>query len=96
MPDRPTTRAWEALAAELGRIGIAICYDGWFPKTFRQLVLAGAEIVCIPTNWVPMPNQPAGEAAMANTLHRAAANSNGIFIACADRVGSIPPWASAG
>lgn len=71
----------------LGKIGIAICYDGWFPETFRQLALGGAEIVCVPTNWVPMPDQPAGEAAMANTLHRAAAHSNGIFIACADRVG---------
>ncbi|MET3414091.1 nitrilase family protein [Methylobacterium sp. 1030] len=71
----------------LGKVGVAICYDGWFPETFRQLALAGAEIVCIPTNWVPMPDQPDGEAAMANTLHRAAAHSNGIFIACADRVG---------
>ena len=71
----------------LGRIGVAICYDAWFPETFRQLALAGAEIVCVPTNWVPMPDQPAGEAAMANVLHRAAAHSNGIFIACADRVG---------
>ncbi|MGU3388450.1 nitrilase family protein [Methylobacterium sp. D53M] len=71
----------------LGKVGVAICYDGWFPETFRQLALAGAEIVCVPTNWVPMPDQPAGEAAMANTLHRAAAHSNGIFIACADRVG---------
>lgn len=71
----------------LGRIGIAICYDGWFPETFRQLALAGAEIVCIPTNWVPMPGQPDSDPAMANTLHRAAAHSNGIFIACADRIG---------
>ena len=71
----------------LGKVGVAICYDGWFPETFRQLALGGAEIVCIPTNWVPMPDQPVGEAAMANTLHRAAAHSNGIFIACADRVG---------
>lgn len=71
----------------LGKVGVAICYDGWFPETFRQLTLGGAEIVCIPTNWVPMPDQPDGEAAMANTLHRAAAHSNGIFIACADRVG---------
>ena len=71
----------------LGRIGVAICYDGWFPETFRQLALAGAEIVCVPTNWVPMPDQPVGEAAMANVLHRAAAHSNGLFIACADRVG---------
>lgn len=72
----------------LGKVGVAICYDGWFPETFRRLALGGAEIVCIPTNWVPMHDQPAGEAAMANTLHRAAAHSNGIFIACADRVGT--------
>ncbi|GJE37077.1 nitrilase family protein [Methylobacterium persicinum] len=72
----------------VGRVGVAICYDGWFPETFRQLALGGAEIVCIPTNWVPMPDQPEGEAAMANTLHRAAAHSNGLFIACADRVGT--------
>jgi predicted amidohydrolase len=71
----------------LGKIGVAICYDGWFPETFRQLAIQGAEIVCVPTNWVPMPDQPSGEAAMANVLHRAAAHSNGIFIACADRVG---------
>ncbi len=71
----------------LGKIGVAICYDGWFPETFRQLALKGAEVVCVPTNWVPMPDQPSSEAAMANVLHRAAAHSNGIFIACADRVG---------
>lgn len=71
----------------LGKIGLAICYDGWFPELFRSLALAGAELVCIPTNWVPMPAQPDGTEAMSNTLHRAAAHSNGIFIACADRVG---------
>ena len=71
----------------LGKVGVAICYDGWFPETFRQLALRGAEIVCVPTNWVPMPDQPSNEPAMANVLHRAAAHSNGIFIACADRVG---------
>lgn len=71
----------------LGRIGIAVCYDGWFPETFRTLADAGAEIVCVPTNWVPMPSQNPAVEAMANTLHKAAAHSNGIYIACADRVG---------
>lgn len=72
----------------LGKIGIAVCYDGWFPETFRTLADAGAEIVCIPTNWVPMPSQKPEMEAMANTLHKAAAHSNGIYIACADRVGT--------
>lgn len=72
----------------LGRIGMAICYDGWFPETFRMLADAGAEIVCIPTNWVPMPGQHPKDAAMSNLLHRAAAHCNGLYIACADRVGT--------
>jgi len=72
---------------DLGRIGLAVCYDGWFPELFRTMALKGAELICIPTNWVPMPAQPPEAEAMANTLHRAAAHSNGIFIACADRIG---------
>jgi predicted amidohydrolase len=70
-----------------GKVGMAICYDGWFPETFRGLVGAGAELICIPTNWVPMPDQPADVEPMANILHKAAAHSNGVAIACADRVG---------
>lgn len=72
----------------LGRIGMAICYDGWFPETFRLLADAGAEVVCIPTNWVPMPGQHPKDSAMSNVLHMAAAHCNGLYIACADRVGT--------
>jgi formamidase len=34
---------------EIGRIGLAICYDGNFPETFRQLAWMGAEVVLQPT-----------------------------------------------
>jgi len=72
----------------IGRIGVAICYDGWFPETFRLQALQGADVVCVPTNWVPIPGQEPGRPAMANILHQAAAHSNSVFIACADRVGT--------
>lgn len=72
-----------------GRIGVAICYDAWFPETFRQLALKGAELVCVPTNWVPIAGyDPAAGEPIASTLHRAAAHSNALYIACADRVGT--------
>jgi predicted amidohydrolase len=71
----------------IGRIGVAICYDGWFPETFRLCALQGADIVCVPTNWVPIPGQAEGRQAMANILAMAAAHSNSMYIACADRVG---------
>jgi len=34
---------------EVGRAGLAICYDGSFPETFRQLAWLGAEVVFQPT-----------------------------------------------
>jgi len=71
----------------LGRIGVGICYDGWFPETFRLCALQGADVVCVPTNWVPIPGQADGREAMANILVKAAAHSNSLFIACADRIG---------
>jgi predicted amidohydrolase len=72
----------------LGRIAIAICYDGWFPETYRLAATQGADLVCVPTNWVPMPAQPDDRPAMATTLAMAAAHSNGLAIACANRIGT--------
>jgi N-carbamoylputrescine amidase len=84
---RPGNLGLPVFETELGRIGMAICYDGWFPETFRTLALRGADLVCVPTNWVPIPGQRAGEVAMATVLIQAAAHSNGVAIACADRIG---------
>jgi predicted amidohydrolase len=72
----------------LGRIASLICYDGWFPEAYRLLAVQGADLVCMPTNWVPMPGQPAGRHAMATTLAMANAHANGIAIVCANRVGT--------
>jgi predicted amidohydrolase len=70
-----------------GRIACAICYDIWFPETFRLAALQGADLLCVPTNWVPMPSQPEGMMVMANILAMGGAHSNSMFVACADRVG---------
>ena len=72
----------------IGRIAVAICYDCWFPEVFRILAAKGADIVCVPTNWVPMPGQKADQLAMANMLAIAAAHSNGLNLICANRVGT--------
>jgi|SRR5215210_4908493 len=34
---------------DIGRIGLAVCYDGNFPEMFRQLAWLGAEVVIQPT-----------------------------------------------
>jgi formamidase len=35
--------------AGVGRLGLMICYDGWFPEVARGLALAGAEAILQPT-----------------------------------------------
>ena len=84
----PGNLGFPVFKTPIGRIGVAICYDIWFPETFRLQALKGADIVCVPTNWVPIPGQAPGREAMATVLAMAAAHSNSIFIACADRVGT--------
>jgi predicted amidohydrolase len=75
-------------ATAFGTLAIGICYDGWFPEFYRACALKGAELVCVPTNWVPIPGQDPKREAMANILTMASAHVNSICIAAADRVGT--------
>jgi len=83
----PGNLGFPVFKTPIGRIGTFICYDGWFPESYRLCALQGADIICIPTNWVPIPGQQEGREAMANILVMAAAHSNAVFIAAADRIG---------
>jgi predicted amidohydrolase len=84
----PGDLGYPVFKTPIGRIGTFICYDCWFPESFRLCALQGADIICVPTNWVPIPGQDENREAMANILVMAAAHSNSVFIAAADRVGS--------
>lgn len=72
----------------LGNIGILICYDIWFPEAVRTLTLSGAELLCVPTNWVPLvAGNSENNTAMANILCMANSHCNGLPIVAADRCG---------
>jgi len=84
----PGDLGFPVFATEHGTLAVGICYDGWFPEFYRAVALKGAELVCVPTNWVPIPGQDPQREAMANILTMAAAHTNSICIAAADRVGT--------
>jgi N-carbamoylputrescine amidase len=71
-----------------GRIGTFICYDAWFPENFRICAVQGADLICVPTNWVPIPGQAPDQPAMANILCMANAHANSVYVLAADRVRS--------
>ncbi|MEU5551410.1 nitrilase family protein [Micromonospora sp. NPDC047793] len=72
----------------LGRIGIGICYDAWFPETFRSAAVQGADLVVLPSNWVPVPGQPRAAPAMANLMCMTGAHSNQCYVAGISRIGA--------
>lgn len=72
---------------KLGRIGIMICYDLWFPETIRLLTLQGADLICSPSGWVLDENIVSEGMPMANTLCIANSHCNGVYIAASVRVG---------
>ena len=84
----PGNLGFPVFKTPIGRIGTFICYDGWFPESYRLCALQGADIVCVPTNWVPIPGQDEDREAMANILAMASAHSNSLFVAAADRIGT--------
>ncbi len=74
----------------LGRIGLLICYDAWFPEAVRTLALRGAQMICVlsnaPGDWVPEHHRR-GELTMLNIHCIAGANANRVFVAAANRTG---------
>ncbi len=69
---------------ELGRIALMICYDLEFPEWVRLAALDGADLIAAPVNW-PAATVPAGERPAEVIKAQAAAATNGIFVAVADR-----------
>lgn len=72
----------------IGRIAMIICFDMWFPEDWRIAAISGADIVCVPTNWVKEPSLPDDTQTFGHYVAMVASNCNGIFVAAADRVGT--------
>ena len=69
-----------------GRVATMVCYDVEFPEWVRLPALAGADLLCVPTNW-PREPRPADERPAEVTRVQANASVNRMFIAACDRAG---------
>lgn len=69
-----------------GRVSVLICYDLEFPEMARSAALRGADLITVPTNWA-LDDRPYGDEPPQVMLARAAARTNHVYVACADRAG---------
>jgi N-carbamoylputrescine amidase len=77
------------------RIGVLVCWDQWYPEGARITSLQGANVLFYPTaiGWHPAEKEQYGAAQLDawQTVQRAHAISNGVFVAAVNRTGFEGP-----
>jgi len=78
-------RVWDT---KVGRIGLAICWDQWFPEAARVLALRGAEVVLYPTAIGSEPHDPTYDSSRHwQRVMQGHAGANLVPVIAANRVG---------
>ena len=87
----PGDMGFEPIQTSVGKLGVLVCWDQWFPEGARLMALAGAEVLIYPTaiGWDPRDDQ-AEQARQLDawiTIQRAHAIANGVPVISCNRVG---------
>ena len=82
------------IATSLGKLGVLVCYDQWFPEAARLMALAGAEILIYPTAIGYESSDTAAEQERQRqawiTVQRGHAVANALPVITVNRVGFEP------
>ena len=87
----PGDLGFEPIQTSVGKLGVLVCWDQWYPEGARLMALAGAELLLYPTaiGWVE--EDDAAEQARQRdawiTVQRAHAVANGLPVLVCNRVG---------
>lgn len=78
----------------VGRLGVLVCWDQWYPEAARLMALAGAELLLYPTAIGANPEDPEDERERQRqawiTVQRGHAVANGLPVLVCNRVGFEP------
>lgn len=90
----PGDLGFKPINTSIGRLGVLICWDQWYPEAARLMALAGAEILIYPTaiGWesTDSDDEKYRQRDAWITIQRAHAVANGIPVISVNRVGFEP------
>jgi N-carbamoylputrescine amidase len=82
------------IATGVGRLGVLVCWDQWFPEAARLMALAGADLLLYPTavGWDPRDDRAERDRQLDAwvTVQRGHAVANGLPLMACNRVGLEP------
>lgn len=90
----PGDKGFQPVTTSVGKLGILICWDQWFPEAARLMALAGADLILYPTaiGWDPgdASDEQSRQLDAWQTVQRAHAIANGLPVAVCNRCGFEP------
>ena len=95
----PGDLGFQPIDTSVGRLGVLVCWDQWYPEAARLMALAGAELLIYPTAIGYDPNDTPEEQQRQRmawqTVQRGHAVANGLPVVTVNRVGDedgVPFW----
>ena len=95
----PGDLGFQPIDTSVGRLGVLVCWDQWYPEAARLMALAGAQLLVYPTAIGYDPNDTPDEQQRQRgawqTVQRGHAVANGLPVVTVNRVGEedgVPFW----
>jgi N-carbamoylputrescine amidase len=90
----PGDSGFEPIQTSVGKLGVLICWDQWYPEAARLMAMRGAELLCYPAaiGWdnTDNPDEQQRQLAAWQTIQQSHAIANGLPVVVANRVGYEP------
>lgn len=95
----PGDLGFHPIQTSVGRLGVLVCWDQWYPEAARLMALRGAEILIYPTaigyDPADTPEEQQRQRRAWQTVMRGHAVANGLPVVAVNRVGDedgVPFW----
>jgi N-carbamoylputrescine amidase len=90
----PGDLGFNPVPTSLGKLGVLVCWDQWYPEAARLMTLAGADLLLYPTaiGWDPRDEDTEQQRQLDawQTIQRAHAIANGVPVLVCNRTGFEP------